>query len=57
MVEKDVKAKGYRFDDDTLEILERVRVYLTKQYGIDTNTGAIKYLIRKGDQLAKENKL
>lgn len=51
------KKKSYILDEDSLTKLENIRVYLEKKYGIDTLTGAIKYLIRKGEELSKENKL
>ncbi len=51
------KRKTYRLDDDSLKKLEDITVYLNKKYGISTLTGSLKYIIRKGDELAKENKL
>lgn len=53
----ETKRKTYRLDDDSLKQLGAITEYLDKRYGINTLTGALKYLIRKGYDLSKENKL
>lgn len=57
MVEKDYIRVGYKFDQDTIDGISELRAYLDNKYGIHTDTGTIKYLVKKGQELAKENKL
>lgn len=55
MAEK--QRKTYRLDDDSIKLLDNLTDYLDKKYGIKTLSGSLRYIIRKADELAKENKL
>ena len=57
MVSKDLTRVGFKFDNETIDKIEKIRVYLEKKYGIESTTGAIKYIVRKSAELVDENKL
>lgn len=57
MGKDEITRKGFKFDDETMAKFEKVMGYLKKKYGIDTMTGSLKYLIRKGEELADKNEL